>query len=64
LSTSLPLSSDETERLAALRRYEILDTPGEEAFDRIARTRIVAEARIEPRIRREALPAVRVMAAA
>jgi hypothetical protein len=58
----LPLSSDETERLAALRRYEILDTPGEEAFDRIAR--IVAEARIEPRIPHEALPAVRVMAEA
>ncbi|WP_217424901.1 GGDEF domain-containing protein [Pandoraea soli] len=28
---------DETERLAALRRYEILDTPPEPAFDRIVR---------------------------
>ncbi|MFJ2993532.1 GGDEF domain-containing protein [Pandoraea sp. NPDC087047] len=28
---------DEAERLAALRRYEILDTPPEPAFDRIAR---------------------------
>jgi PAS domain S-box-containing protein len=32
----LLLPSDETERLAALRRYEILDTPHEEAFDQIA----------------------------
>ena len=32
---SVPLSSEETERLRALRRYEILDTPPEEAFDRV-----------------------------
>ncbi len=32
-----PLPPDEAERLAALRRYEILDTPPEEAFDRLAR---------------------------
>ncbi|GAB4239919.1 MAG: hypothetical protein Kow00121_66470 [Elainellaceae cyanobacterium] len=31
--TSLP--ANETERLAALRRYNILDTPSEQAFDRI-----------------------------
>ncbi|MFB6246996.1 MAG: GAF domain-containing protein, partial [Salinibacter sp.] len=28
---------EETERLAALRRYDILDTPPEEQFDRIVR---------------------------
>ena len=33
---SVPLPLDETERLAALRRYEILDTAPEEAFDRVA----------------------------
>jgi hypothetical protein len=27
---------DEAERLAAVRRYEILDTPRDEAFDRVA----------------------------
>jgi PAS domain S-box-containing protein len=32
---SFPLSSDETERLRALRRYEILDTAAEEVFDRV-----------------------------
>jgi PAS domain S-box-containing protein len=31
------LSSDETERLQALRRYESLDTAPEEAFDRVTR---------------------------
>lgn len=31
-----PLPIAETERLAALRRYEILDTPPDGAFDRIA----------------------------
>ena len=35
------LPDDETERLAKLRRYRILDTPPEAAFDRI--TRIVAK---------------------
>ena len=30
-----PLPPDEHERLAALRRYAILDTPPEPAFDRI-----------------------------
>ncbi|HXZ01429.1 MAG TPA: ATP-binding protein [Stellaceae bacterium] len=34
---SFPLLSDETERLRALRRYEILDTAAEEAFDRVTR---------------------------
>jgi PAS domain S-box-containing protein len=32
-----PVPADETERLAALRRYAILDTPPEEAFDRVTR---------------------------
>ena len=32
-----PLAVDEAERLAALRRLEILDTPPEEAFDRLVR---------------------------
>ena len=32
-----PLPSNETERLAALHRYRILDTPAEAAFDRITR---------------------------
>src|SRR4051794_3244171 len=32
-----PLAVDEAERLAALRRLEILDTPPEEAFDRLGR---------------------------
>ncbi|MGO8919976.1 MAG: GAF domain-containing protein, partial [Stellaceae bacterium] len=32
---SVPLLSEETERLRALRRYEILDTAPEEAFDRV-----------------------------
>jgi GAF domain-containing protein len=36
-----PLPKNETERLAALYRLEILDTPAEERFDRI--TRIAAE---------------------
>ena len=31
-----PLPPDEEERLASLRRYAILDTPPEEAFDRLA----------------------------
>jgi len=31
-----PLPPDEEQRLAALRRYAILDTPPEEAFDRVA----------------------------
>jgi PAS domain S-box-containing protein len=35
-SSSFPVPPDEAERLAALRRYEILDTAPEEAFDRIA----------------------------
>lgn len=33
----VPKPTQETERLAALHRYEILDTPPEEAFDRITR---------------------------
>ncbi len=39
LADSLNISThpDEAERLAALRRYEILDTPPEPAFDRIVR---------------------------
>jgi PAS domain S-box-containing protein len=32
-----PAASDEVARLAALRRYQILDTPAEPAFDRIVR---------------------------
>jgi PAS domain S-box-containing protein len=35
LSTLDPVSLGEAERLAALRRYEILDTAPEEAFDRV-----------------------------
>jgi GAF domain-containing protein len=31
------LPEDETERLAAVRRYEVLDTPADGAFDRITR---------------------------
>lgn len=31
----IPIPKDETQRLAALRRYKILDTPPEEAFDDI-----------------------------
>jgi PAS domain S-box-containing protein len=31
----IPMPANETERLAALRRYKILDTPPEAAFDRI-----------------------------
>ncbi|QDH60285.1 GGDEF domain-containing protein [Pandoraea pnomenusa] len=34
---NFPSHPDEAERLAALRRYEILDTPPEPAFDRIVR---------------------------
>ena len=34
---SAPIPENEAERLAALRRYEVLDTPAEDAFDRIAR---------------------------
>lgn len=34
---SVPLPSNERERLEALRRHAILDTPPEAAFDRIAR---------------------------
>jgi GAF domain-containing protein len=32
-----PVLPDEAARLAALRRYAILDTPPDEAFDRVAR---------------------------
>ena len=32
-----PVQPDEASRLAALRRYAILDTPPDEAFDRVAR---------------------------
>ena len=32
-----PLPQDESARLDALRRYEILDTPPEEAFDSLTR---------------------------
>lgn len=34
-SNAVPLPANEAERLAALRRYHILDTPPETAFDRI-----------------------------
>ena len=34
-SNTVPLPANEAERLAALRRYNILDTPPETAFDRI-----------------------------
>lgn len=34
-SLTVPLPANETERLAALHRYKILDTPPEAAFDRI-----------------------------
>ena len=32
-----PLPANELQRLAALRRYDLLDTPPEQAFDRITR---------------------------
>jgi GAF domain-containing protein len=35
---SYPISDDELERILALKRFEILDTEPEEAFERIART--------------------------
>jgi len=35
VSASFPMPADEPERLAALRRYEILDTPPEDVFDRV-----------------------------
>src|SRR6185503_17463308 len=38
---SAPLPPDESERLAALERYDVLDTPPEAAFDEI--TRLAAE---------------------
>lgn len=34
---TIPIAANETERLAALQRYRILDTPPEAAFDRITR---------------------------
>jgi len=37
MTTPYPIPEDETERLAALHRYHLLDTPAEEAFDCIAR---------------------------
>ncbi|RMH52106.1 MAG: PAS domain S-box protein [Bacteroidetes bacterium] len=37
LPMSFPLPTDEAGRLAALERYDTLDTPPEESFDRIAR---------------------------
>ncbi len=37
-----PLPDDEIDRLAALRRYEVLDTPPERSFDRL--TRVAARA--------------------
>ncbi len=37
MKTSPPLPSNERARLDALRRYEILDTPPDEAFERITR---------------------------
>lgn len=36
-NSKIPLPKDEAERLQALKDYEILDTPAEEAFDRITR---------------------------
>jgi PAS domain S-box-containing protein len=38
---TFPLPANETERLAALHRYQVLDTPPEPAFDRI--TQLVAQ---------------------
>jgi PAS domain S-box-containing protein len=37
MSQPFPVPSDELERLAALRRYEILDTAPEKSFDEVAR---------------------------
>ena len=34
---SYPIPPNENERLKALHNYEVLDTPDEEAFDRITR---------------------------
>jgi hypothetical protein len=34
---STPIPENETERLATLHRYKVLDTPPEAAFDRITR---------------------------
>jgi signal transduction histidine kinase/CheY-like chemotaxis protein len=37
IAMSAPIPPNEAERLAALRSYDILDTPPEEGFDRVAR---------------------------
>jgi GAF domain-containing protein len=42
MPTAAPIPEDEPERMAALLRYEILDTPADDRFDRIVRIAMVA----------------------